>query len=141
MTRTSPLDRQAAIDLVQKFMPLTRGSASRVILANLPPRALRRFYESAAAEVIAAGLGGDWEEFRRRAQAARRAGVLTAIGELDAGALGISAPVFGNDASILGSISLVISAAPTAADAALVTHLERCVRAAGTTISEALRGD
>ena len=120
-------------------MPQTRGSASRVILANLPPRALRRFYESAAEEVAAAGLGGDWEEFRRGTQEVRRAGILTAVGELDPGALGISAPVFGNDASILGSISLVISAAPMAGDAALVTHLERCVRAAGTTVSEALR--
>jgi DNA-binding IclR family transcriptional regulator len=40
-------------------MPLTRGSASKAILSNLPARALRRFYEREQDASGAMGLGSD----------------------------------------------------------------------------------
>ncbi|HEU4960740.1 MAG TPA: helix-turn-helix domain-containing protein [Sphingomonas sp.] len=121
-------------------MPLTRGSASRVILANLPARPLRRFFERAghAEPGIAPGTG--WEDFKREVKRIKQAGVLVAVGELDPGALGISAPVFGEDGIILGSISLVL-AAPAVEDPAGIWRLKDLVRAAGVAVTKALQSD
>nr|WP_100550013.1 MULTISPECIES: IclR family transcriptional regulator C-terminal domain-containing protein [unclassified Pseudomonas] len=92
-------------------MNLTRGSASKVILANLTSRPLHKFYELEAEEIREAGLGNDWDEFKRAIRKLRRYPVTTTYGELDPGVVGICAPVFGIDGTVLGSIGLVVSQA------------------------------
>ena len=85
-------------------MPLERGSASKVILAHLPPRVLRRFYSQTGG-----ADGPDWAEFRTPLRAIRKEGLCITRGELDPGRTGVSAPVFGAEDDIVGSIGLVLS--------------------------------
>lgn len=89
-------------------MPMFRGAASKAILAQLPPRQLRRIFEKAAPEIEALGLGPDWKGFRGRLGAIRRAGVCISRGELDPGVIGISAPLFSPQKQVLGSLGLAI---------------------------------
>ena len=112
-------------------MPLGRGAASKAILANLPPRALRRYFDGADA-------GVDWAEFRRPFAAIRKAGVCITRGELDPGRIGVSAPVFVDAGEVVGSIGLVLSgSAPDSPVPAIVTEQ---VIEAGRRTTAALRG-
>jgi len=93
-----------------RLMPLYRGATSKIILAHLPPRALKALFAHDAAEIAAAGLGANWEEFRRGLAAIRRAGVSISHGEIDAGRVGVAAPIFDKDRAVLGSLSLALPA-------------------------------
>lgn len=86
-------------------MPLERGAASKAILAHLPPRVLRRYYE----QTYPAGTEPTWAEFRQPLRGIRRAGVCVTHGELDPGRVGVSAPVFATGGEVVGSIGLVLS--------------------------------
>lgn len=86
-------------------MPLDRGAASKVILAHLPPRVLRRYFDQNHAD----GSEAAWTEFRRPLRAIRRSGLCITHGELDAGRVGLSAPIFAPEGDVVGSIGLVIS--------------------------------
>ena len=118
-------------------MPLFRGSASKIILANLAPRILRRCFEEAGEEASQAGLGGTWDEFREGLKTIRRSGISVTEGELDPGALGISAPIFGPEDEIVASVSLVSRA--DASDAARRSELIQLVREAARDTSAALQ--
>lgn len=89
-------------------MPLFRGSASVVILANLPEGRLRRLFRDHGAAIAAAGLGTSWEEFRRILRDIRARPYLTGRAQLDAGVFAISAPVFDADGNILASLTLAM---------------------------------
>jgi DNA-binding IclR family transcriptional regulator len=93
-----------------RLMPLYRGATSKIILAHLPPRTLKALFAHDAAEITAAGLGAGWEEFRRGLAAIRRAGVSISHGEIDAGRIGVAAPIFDKDRAVLGSLSLALPA-------------------------------
>src|SRR5580692_5344276 len=93
-----------------RLMPLYRGATSKIILAHLPPRALKALFAHDAVEIAAAGLGAGWEEFRRGLAAIRRAGVSISHGEIDAGRVGVAAPIFDKDRAVLGSLSLALPA-------------------------------
>jgi DNA-binding IclR family transcriptional regulator len=120
-------------------MPFYRGSASKVILAHLPPRRLRRHYDLEHAAIAAAGLGKDWKTFTAGLRKLRRLKVCVTRGELDVGLLGISAPLFGAEGEILGSIGLVLSAQDVAAREHLLEQLIARVRSAGDDVTSALR--
>jgi DNA-binding IclR family transcriptional regulator len=85
-------------------MPLERGAASKVILAHLPPRGLRRYYEQTYGDKSQPS----WNDFRQPLRAIRKAGLCITHGELDQGRVGLSAPVFA-EGEIVGSIGLVLS--------------------------------
>ena len=119
-------------------MPLARGAASKVILANLGVRPLRRVYDADPAGIAAAGLGGDWDGFRREIRTLRKAGVLVTSGELDAGMMGISAPVFDGDGDIMGSIGIVAPATRFADDASGLAATRDAVGWAGAALTAAL---
>ncbi len=89
-------------------MPLFRGSASRVILAHLPERRLTKFFLYHREAIEEAGLGGDWESFRRNLREIRARPYLTGRAQVDKGVFAISAPVFDGDGHILASLTLVI---------------------------------
>lgn len=86
-------------------MPLDRGSASKVILAHLPPRVLRRYYD----QHHASGLDPTWPDFRQPLRKIRRAGLSITHGELDPGRIGISSPIFASEGEVVGSIGLVLT--------------------------------
>lgn len=121
-------------------MPLTRGAASKCILAHLKSRALRKFYDSDPDAVRAAGLGDDWETFKRAIRELRKQSVLATKGELDPGLMGISAPVFDADDVVIGSIGLVVSAGDFADDVRF-DAARASVGAAATRVSERLKAN
>jgi DNA-binding IclR family transcriptional regulator len=90
-----------------RLMPLFRGAASKVILANVERRRVKRFFEENAAEVASNGLGTSWNEFRRNLRRIRSHPVYVTWGELDEGRVGISAPLLTSAGESLGSISFV----------------------------------
>jgi DNA-binding IclR family transcriptional regulator len=71
---------------------------------------LKRLFDQHAKEIKAAGLGYNWEVFKKTLGAIRRAGVCVTRGEVDPGRVGIAAPIFGSDGSVLGSLSSVLPA-------------------------------
>ena len=89
-------------------MPLYRGAASKAILAHLPSRTLRRLWDTETREIEAAGLGQDWEGFKRALRVLRKPAAVSPRRELDPGLVRVSAPVF--DASgVLGSVGVVLA--------------------------------
>ena len=89
-------------------MPLFRGATSKIILAHLAPRDLRRVYDANSAAVAAAGLGETWDIFRPCMTQMRRAGHAITRAELDARSVGIAAPILDDGRKVLGSLSYVI---------------------------------
>ncbi len=107
-------------------IPLERGAASKVILANLAPRVLNRYYAQAHPD----GRDPSWSDFRKPLRAIRRAGLCVTHGELDEGRVGVSAPIFMGK-EVVGSIGLVLSQAPE-------TEVQARVIEAGRQVSEEL---
>lgn len=91
-----------------RLMPMFRGSASKVIFANLPSRSVKWFYDKFSREIAESGLGSEWLTVKANLRQIRKSGVLIARGEVDRSRVGISAPVFGSKKEVLGSISLVM---------------------------------
>lgn len=90
-------------------MPLYRGAASKAILAQMPSRAIRRLWETEQAQIVAAGLGNDWDQFKKTLRALRKTDVVITSGEIDTGLVGLSAPVVGSNGEVLGSLGVVVS--------------------------------
>jgi DNA-binding IclR family transcriptional regulator len=88
--------------------PRFRGAMAKAILAFMPRSQLVRIYKLHAAEIHAAGLGEDWLGFWRALQAIRQRGYSQSMGELDAGVVGLAAPVF-NGPDVLGSVGLALT--------------------------------
>jgi len=89
-----------------KPMPLFRGAASKIILANLPAHRLRDLMLNNSADIAAAGLGPDWTGFKAKMRDLRKAGYCTATEEIDPGLAAISVPLFDDDGRILGSLCI-----------------------------------
>ena len=117
-------------------MPLFRGATSKIILANLPPHTLKALFAKRAREIAAAGLGDNWDAFKRTLAALRRAGVCISKGEVDAGRVGIGAPIFGQERAILGSLSFVLPVAQ--ADETRIARLNPLTVAGAREIEQAM---
>ena len=89
-----------------RLMPLFAGSASRVILANLPARHLRSLYRREPLAFSAAGLGHDWITVRSALRRHREAKGCVINGEVDPGMRGISVALFGLNGEVIGSLSI-----------------------------------
>ncbi|CDX33085.1 conserved hypothetical protein [Mesorhizobium sp. SOD10] len=87
-------------------MPLFRGAASKVILANLPPHKLRDLMLKHAEQITSAGLGPNWNAFKSKLRELRKAGYCTAAEEVDPGLAAIAIPLFDGSDQILGSLSI-----------------------------------
>lgn len=92
-----------------RLMPLFRGAASKVILANVERRRIRRFFEDNMEEVAANRLGNSWSEFRLSLRRIRSHDAYVTRGELDRGRIGISVPLLTAGGASLGSVSLVVA--------------------------------
>lgn len=93
-------------------MPLFKGSSSRVILAAMPTRQLRRIYEAHKNDPDARAIGADWRAFSKALAAVRAKGYSISSGELQRSSnglpkVGIAAPLFGAQSHILGSLTLI----------------------------------
>lgn len=88
-------------------MPLFRGAASKIILANMELRAVRALYREEPSRFSQAGLGKDWHEVKWWLRNLRSANASVTEGEVDSGMCGISVPVFESAGVIVGSLSVV----------------------------------
>ncbi len=110
-----------------RLMPLIAGAASRVILANLPPRRMQAIYTKHADVFLSLKIGATWPEARAHLADVRERVALATLGEVDRGNRGLSAPVL-LEGSVLGSLSI---AGPRANfDGALIERLLQSLRAA-----------
>jgi len=118
-------------------MPMFRGASSKVIFANLPSRTAKWFFQKHAEEIAAAQLGSDWETVRANLRRIRRTGLHITRGEVDAGRVGIAAPVFSRDRTVIGSITMAIP--ENEATPQFVANLSALVQAAAREINEGLQ--
>jgi DNA-binding IclR family transcriptional regulator len=119
-------------------MPLFRGAASKICLAHVERRKLRRYYEEFKADISKADLGTTWGEFKSALRRIRSTNLYITTGEIDAGRTGISAPIFSPEGEILGSLSLVVSEQATRGSQGLLEKLGSTVAEAATQLTGSL---
>jgi DNA-binding IclR family transcriptional regulator len=86
-------------------MPLDRGAASKVILANLTSRQLRKLSQTGGTD-----RANDIADLRQHLREIRTQGYSITRGEIDPTKVGISVPVFRGSQQLEGSLSFVIDA-------------------------------
>jgi DNA-binding IclR family transcriptional regulator len=96
--------------------PLFTGAASKAILAHLPPHQLRALFARHRTAIAGSGLGADWDAFRLTLRGIREAGHCVTVGEFRPGVLGVAAPLFNQDGSVLGSLGIATQADRVAPD-------------------------
>jgi DNA-binding IclR family transcriptional regulator len=97
-------------------LPLLRGAASRIILANLPAQRLARLVAQQAEEFAAAGLGSSLEGVRDALKSIRATGYDVTTEQVTSGVTGIAAPLFDAQHNVLGSLSLTLQSSSMTAD-------------------------
>jgi DNA-binding IclR family transcriptional regulator len=90
-------------------LPLFRGAASKVMLASLPSARLRRICDKHAKDPDLLAIGSNWDEIRKYFAAIRRQGHYFSDQELEAGSLGIAAPIEVPGIGLVAAISLVFA--------------------------------
>lgn len=94
-----------------RAMPVARGAASRVILAHLRLPQLRQLYERQSGEFSRMRMGKTFEEVQKFLRQIRKDGYCVSRGEVTPGVMGIAAPVFDSEGTIIGSLSVTVSEA------------------------------
>jgi len=87
--------------------PLLRGAAPKMILAHLPRAQAMRLYKGHAAEIADLGLGDAWPQFRDQLSAWRKEGVYVSLGEVEAAACAIAAPILNPLREVVAALALV----------------------------------
>ncbi len=92
-----------------RAMPIGVGATSRIILANLKLAQLRQLY--AAQPRAFSRLGGDkgFAQLQEGLREIRKQGYCQSQGEVTPGVVGIAAPVFDSEGTIIGSLSAVVT--------------------------------
>jgi DNA-binding IclR family transcriptional regulator len=87
--------------------PLFQGAAPKMILAHLPrPQALK-LYKARAPEIARLGLGAAWPQFRDQLSAWRKGGVYVSLGEVEAGACAMAAPILNPLREVAAALAVV----------------------------------
>lgn len=118
-----------------RLMPLFAGSASRVILANLPPGRIQSLHRRYAAEFEKRGMGETLQDVRETLRTIRSEGCFITAGEVDPGMRGISVPIL-----LLGKVlgSLTIAGPRQGFSPAQITRALDGVREAAARAAEEL---
>jgi len=119
-----------------RLMPLFAGSASKIILAHLPPRQLRALYGRQPSAFATAKLGASWDEVRSRLRDIREAGYVVSTAEVDPGMRGVSVPLVDPVNSVVASVN--VAGPQKVLDANTVERLVRGLRKATASIGEEL---
>jgi DNA-binding IclR family transcriptional regulator len=88
-------------------MSFFQSATARVVLANLPPRQLRRIYDENQQNPAVQRLGSDWKAFSKVMLDIRKKGYCLTSGELNAGLIGIASAIFDEENRVLGSVTLL----------------------------------
>jgi len=122
-------------------MPSFRGATSKIILAHLPRRTLKRLFEAHEMEIRNALQVANWREFLDLLRTIRRRGLCLSASEVDPGIVGIAAPVFDARGAIAASLTVAgkasdVSIAESDRLAALTQSAARAVTARMAQFSE-----
>jgi len=90
-----------------RTLPLFRGAASKVILANLTPARLKSLYLLHSNDEDVQAIGTNWADFAEHFRHCRRQGVYLSHGEVDAGVTGLAVALLNTDGLVTGSLSLL----------------------------------
>lgn len=90
-------------------MPMFLGATSKVILAQLPERLLRKVYLGNEKTIRRVLKTRDWSEFRAQLKDIRRAGFALTESEVAKGRSGLAAPIL-RDGQVVASLSLIVTA-------------------------------
>jgi len=90
-------------------LPLFRGSASKIMLAHLPPARLKKIHERHRTDPDLRALGADWPQVKAYFTRVRQTGHYVSNQELDAGTVGVAAPIIVPGVGPVAVISLVFS--------------------------------
>jgi len=91
-----------------RALPLTRGAASRIILAHLPGRIVQRLHQEDPAGFAEGGLGGDLNRVKAALKTMRQRGWDITESQVTRGVTGIASPILDERGSVLGSLSLTV---------------------------------
>jgi DNA-binding IclR family transcriptional regulator len=105
-----------------RAMPLAAGAASRAILAYLRPATLRSLYDRHQTELPKRGLA----VLQADLAAIRREGYCVSRGAVTPGVIGVAAPVFDTEGTVIGSLSITLWAAGVS-ERRLATVIDRVV--------------
>ena len=122
-----------------KPMPMFLGATAKAILAHLTPYQQRNLMLWHPAEIRAAGLGDNWDEFRANMRRVRKEGVVVSHGEIDKGLIGVGAPIFSAEQKVLGSLVAIMPAKGRAASATALERLRGAVQQAAQALTDKLR--
>jgi DNA-binding IclR family transcriptional regulator len=117
-------------------MSMFKGATSKVILAFLPDRKLKRLFLARRDEIKEARLGNDWKAFKANLRDIRREGFCRTVSEITRSRTGIAAPVF-DERGVIGSLSVVV---PARQEAAAPRRLTAAVVEKAAEISAQLQG-
>lgn len=103
--------------------PLFQGAASLAMLPWLSAHRIRQTYLQNPKSIARAGLGENWEQFRRSMVAVRRTGYATSHGTITPLISGVAVPILAPSGRLLGSLARTL---PTEAldEAAEARHAE-----------------
>jgi DNA-binding IclR family transcriptional regulator len=90
--------------------PLVSGATAKAILAWLPAHQLRSLFAKHRKAIASAGLGADWESFRKSLRQIRQDGYCHTIGEFNPRIAAIAAPLFNRAGDVLGSLAIATAA-------------------------------
>ncbi len=119
-----------------RALPLTRGAASRIILAYLPARTLQRLYKDKPRDF--AGLGSTLAKVKASLKDIRQRGWDITESQVTRGVTGVAAPILDERGEPLGSLSLTIGR--TRLPAAEVGAIAERVRFCAGIVTKALSG-
>lgn len=88
-------------------VPTFRSSSSKVIIANLKPARLKRLWTGHHTDPDVQVLGADWPAFSASMERIRKNGYWVSRNEIEAGAVGVAAPVFFGPGEVAGSMTLI----------------------------------
>jgi DNA-binding IclR family transcriptional regulator len=117
--------------------PLFVGAASLAILAWLPPYQIRSLFLRHHADIAQAGLGEEWDAFRRALAEIRRAGYVRTSAQINRNLVAAAVPVvMPSEDTVLGSLTVV--AALDGWSEAREQEAVRMLKAAASDVGQAL---
>lgn len=88
-----------------RVLPLFRGAASKVILANAPSAKLKRLFESHIGSADVQRIANEWATFNTYFRNIRRKGYYVSRGEVDENVIGVAAPLFNSEGAVVGALT------------------------------------
>lgn len=109
--------------------PLFQGAGSQAILAHMLPHQIKSLFLTCPQEIVAAGLGATWKEFRTALNAIRKLGYAHSTGRVNPGMYSLAVPILKADTRVAGSILMLSAAEQAEESVALLPMLQKKAQA------------